>query len=113
MLKETYVRHVETIRQENPEAIFIAVTRGSPRCRYHKWLKTLAPSEQLKDLYKKGMITWNQYIPIFRNEMNNEQSHADMLCVKELAKENDVYLVCFEKEYPCHRFLLMEMIEAI
>jgi uncharacterized protein YeaO (DUF488 family) len=101
------------VKLSNPNAIFIAVTRGSPRFKYNQWLKTLAPSEQLKDIYKKGMITWNQYIPIFRNEMDNIESYADMLCVMELAKNNDVYLVCFEKGYPCHRFLLLEMIEGL
>jgi uncharacterized protein YeaO (DUF488 family) len=113
MLKETYIAKVAQIKSQNPNAIFIAVTRTSPRFKYSKWLRSLAPSSPLLQAYRNGLVKWDNYVGLYKNEMNNEEAHADMLCIKELAKENDVYLVCFEKEYPCHRFLLMEMIEAI
>ncbi len=30
-----------------------------------------------------------------------------------ISMERDVWLVCLEKEYPCHRFLLMQIIEKV
>jgi uncharacterized protein YeaO (DUF488 family) len=112
-LKETYVANVSKLKKQNPSAIFIAVTRTSPRFKYTQWLKSLAPSSILLQAHRNGLLKWEDYVGLYKKEMDNEESKADMQWVKELAKSKDVYLVCFEKAFPCHRFLLMEMIEVI
>lgn len=33
--------------------------------------------------------------------------------IKKLAENKDVYLVCYEKKPPCHRFILIEMIREM
>jgi uncharacterized protein YeaO (DUF488 family) len=110
MLKETYVANVKNMRQLYPNAIFIAVTRGSPRFKYDTWDTCLAPSEQLKNDFKRGVISWDEYVPRFLKEMENSISKNSIGRVKELSLERDVFLVCFEKGKECHRFLLLDMI---
>lgn len=43
--------------------------------------------------------------------MDNPACIAIMREIKKLAEAKDVYLICYEKEYPCHRFLLLDMIK--
>ena len=38
---------------------------------------------------------------------------AELKRLKELATDNDVYLICYEKNYPCHRFILIDLINVL
>lgn len=100
MLKETYL----AIKKNVPkDAIPIVVTRTAG--------SILSPSWILLNDYKEQRITWEQYKERFHNEMDNEPCRAYMKKIKLLAKERDVYLICYEKPpKPCHCFLLLEMI---
>ncbi|MDD3474406.1 MAG: DUF488 family protein [Candidatus Dojkabacteria bacterium] len=103
MLKETYISNIKNL----PKGVLIMkVTRteGHP----------LSPSWNLLNKYKRKEITWDEFIVEFKNEMEScSFCQIMMKNVKELAKSRDVYLCCYEKQYPCHRFLLMDMINKM
>ncbi len=102
MLKETYKANLRNIPKD---AMIIEVTRT----RGH----ILSPSWSLLNDYKLNKITWDQYIIRFKNEMDNESCKRIMKIIKDIAKKQDVYLCCYEKAYPCHRFLLIDMINEM
>lgn len=50
----------------------------------------------------------------FRREiLNNAKAMAKLKEVKELAKNRNVRLICDEKNPPCHRFILMKLLEEL
>lgn len=102
MLKESYLTNIRNLPKD---AIKIVVTRseGHP----------LSPSKELLWDYKKGRINWDQYVERFTQEMHNDICIAEMRKIKWMAKNNDVYLICYEKSGHCHRFLLMDMINKL
>lgn len=71
----------------------------------------LAPSVKLLEDWKKGQISWEEYERRFREEMERPESREK---IEELrnrvgAGEN-IRLICFEKNPPCHRFILRDLI---
>lgn len=48
----------------------------------------------------------------FRREiLNNPKAMAKLKEIKDLAKNRNVRLICYEKNPPCHRFILTKLIE--
>ena len=123
MLSQSYYHIFKKIKQQNPNAIFYAVSRW--KFRYIKadewnnnfiWLKELAPSEELRKDYKEGNIDWDTYKIRFLQEMDNPVSKETMRRIAEEAKVKDVFLFCHcgtkEGEH-CHRFLLIDLINEM
>jgi uncharacterized protein YeaO (DUF488 family) len=102
MLKESYLANARNLPKN---VIKIVVTRSAEHM--------LSPSKKLLWDYKNGRIDWDGYVKTFYREMDNPACVAVMREIKKLANENDVYLLCYEKKYPCHRFLLLDMIEKL
>lgn len=102
MLKESYLANMRNLSKD---AIKIVVTRSAGHM--------LSPSKALLWDYKNGRIDWAEYVKTFYREMDNPACVAVMREIKKLARESDVYLLCYEKEYPCHRFLLLDMIKKL
>jgi hypothetical protein len=102
-LKETYLGNVENVRRADPDTVIIDVTRRAG--------SVLSPSWGMLNEYKAGKMTWDGYISRFLHEMDNPECKTEMLRIGELARTNDVYLVCFERVGNCHRFLLVDMIK--
>ena len=74
----------------------------------------LAPSKKLWNDYKQGKITWYVFENCFLEEiLNNPKALLKLREIAEISKTQDVRLMCYEKSYPCHRFLLMDIIEAL
>jgi uncharacterized protein YeaO (DUF488 family) len=74
----------------------------------------LSASKELLTDYKSGRITWGEFVGRFRNEiLGNPKAVAELKRIKNLSKDTDVYLICYEKNYPCHRFILMDLIHEI
>ena len=72
----------------------------------------LSPSALLLSDYKNGFITWDEYEKRFRKEiLSRLDSRHELERIAGLSKHENVRLLCYEKNPPCHRFLLMEMIE--
>jgi len=115
MLKESYIANWRKIPKD---AIKIRVARPH----------ILSPSEKLLSDYKKyekqylkcymtkqsaRMLAWNNsnYVIRYKNEiMSNPKAIVEIKRIRRLSKEKDVYLLCYEKDYPCHRFILLEII---
>jgi len=104
-LKETYFGNLGNIKKMDPGAVIINVTRRAG--------SILSPSWTLLNAYKAKKIDWDGYISGFMHEMDNPECKAEMLRIGELAKTEDLYLVCFERMGNCHRFLLVDMIKRI
>ena len=102
MLKETYRANLKNILKDS---IIVEVTR----VRGH----ILSPSWKLLNDYEGKKITWDEFVVRFKNEMNNNSCKSEMKKIKEASKSRDIYLTCYEKKYPCHRFILMELINGI
>lgn len=102
MLKESYLANIKNLPAD-AEKIVVTRTAGH----------VLSPSKELLWDYKKGRINWDQYVERFRQEMDNDACIAAMRKIKWEAKTKDIYLICYEKSYPCHRFLLIDMINKL
>lgn len=74
----------------------------------------LAPSKELLRDWKEGEIDWAEYERRFREEiLNNPKAVAKLKEIKKLAEEKDVRLICYEKNPPCHRFILIDLINSL
>lgn len=101
MLKEGYIAK----RNEYPDdEIKVRVARPS----------VLAPSKELLKDWKDGRIDWTEYERRFREEiLNNPKAMAKLREIKRLAETEDVRLICYEKNPPCHRFILIELANTL
>lgn len=100
MLKEGYIANWNNYPKDE---IKVRVARPS----------ILSPSRELLKDYKDNGISWEEYERRFRKEMsNNPKAMEKLRGIKELSKSKDVRLICFEKNYPCHRFILMDLIKG-
>jgi uncharacterized protein YeaO (DUF488 family) len=101
MIKESYI----SIWNKLPtDAIKVRVARPS----------ILSPSKELLYDYKEGKINWREFEVRSRKEiLSNPKAVAELNRLKELSKEKDVYLICYEKNYPCHRFILIDLIKEL
>jgi uncharacterized protein YeaO (DUF488 family) len=101
MIKESYIAMWKKLPVD---AVKVRVARPS----------ILSASKDLLTDYKSGRITWEVFKTRFRKEIHsNPGAVAELHRLKELSKTKDVYLICYEKEYPCHRFILLEMIQEL
>ena len=101
MLKESYISNWKNLPED---AIKIRVARPS----------ILGPSEKLLWDYKNGKINWQEYKIQFRLEIiSNPEAMKELDRISALSKTKDVYLICYEKEYPCHRFILIDIIKEM
>jgi len=92
--------------------VFIVVSRYYPR-----WLRKglifqpeLAPSKELLDYWKKGDISWEEYEKQFREEMKEEKAQESIDGLAWASQYDTFRLLCYEKNRPCHRFILIDLI---
>jgi hypothetical protein len=122
MLRETYFAVAAKVKQANPNAKFYAVALKVPwffdRSMLSGHLTELAPSPTLLAEFKKLEDTigkqkaWSdaKYEERFRRQILDDSKALETL--KKLwleSKEQDVFIICWEKDYPCHRFILLEI----
>lgn len=122
MLKEGYLGGINAgIYPNEEERILVARNRGNDE---------LAPSQELFGTFKgfekhfmgkgysKQKARWEawkvtDFEKRFRREMNNPKSIERMKEIKKMAEKKDVRLICYEKKPPCHRFILMELMNKM
>jgi len=70
----------------------------------------LGPSKGLLEDVKDRKIGWVEYERRFRAEiLANPKALEKLREIKKLAEQKDVRLICYEKNPPCHRFILMDL----
>ena len=105
MLHESYKRNIKKLREVNPniKTIDVTPTSNSP----------LSPSPELGSDYRFKKITWDEFVVIFKEEMNTPTVKALLLGIAKQAVNEEVYLVCYDNTQNCHRFILMDIIEEL
>jgi uncharacterized protein YeaO (DUF488 family) len=74
----------------------------------------LSASKELLNNYKKRRITWQEFEARFGKEIRiNPKTMVELKRIKGLTQEKEVYLICYEKNYPCHRFILIDLINKL
>ena len=72
------------------------------------WLSELSPSEELLGDWKYDRLSWEEYVIQYKIEMDRQLPQR---AIRSLRRDNITYrLMCWEKEPPCHRFILEKMI---
>ncbi|KYK25345.1 hypothetical protein AYK25_09585 [Thermoplasmatales archaeon SM1-50] len=118
MLKESYVAKLKTLPKN---AIKIAVGYPSIFSPSNELLKQF--NEIKNKLMKKGMAesearkkAWQQtdFKQRYQKEINSKPDVITKLKeIKKLAEKEEVYLYCYCGKKPCHRFLLIDMIQKL
>ncbi|MHA1288103.1 MAG: DUF488 family protein, N3 subclade [Candidatus Thorarchaeota archaeon] len=72
----------------------------------------LAPSDELLNDLKNNKITWEEYEQRYREELENSDwaKHSISWIGLKHAQGETMRLLCWEKEPPCHRFILKDII---
>ena len=100
--------------------------RGLPTSRYHVWMPSLGPSEQLLKSVLDGRIDWKTFTRRYREELyldgpidarsetiKNHGQKSTLRLIKALAAKQPVTLMCHcaEDATECHRFLLVKEVQ--
>jgi len=118
MLREGYIAKW---RKYPKDEVKIRVARPSVLAPSKKLLGDFKAAERegkesgLKKLEARK-LAWDKadYERRFRAEiLSNPKALAKLKEIKELAKEKDVRLICYERKPPCHRFILMDLINSL
>jgi len=73
-----------------------------------------SPSRNLLFRFKNGTFSWEEYEKEFREEIYGDfETIKQLQKIKKLSETQDVRLICYEKNPPCHRFILMDIINEI
>lgn len=85
--------------------------RGIKKDRISVWIRDLAPSAQLLKSYNDGRVSWATFVICFKNELwDNRKAREAISDLATRSRNGNVTLLCYEREGPCHRFVLKEMI---
>ena len=64
--------------------------------------------------WNNDRIRWKEYVERYFLQLYHDQRARSLLDeIISLSMERDVWLVGLEKTYPCHRFLLKQIIEKV
>ena len=100
--------------------------RGLSKERYDVWMANLGPSEQLRNKFLAGKITWSQFGARYGRELREDgmvdcrnkkiKNHGQKFTLRllqHLARSQTVTLLCHcaEDEKHCHRHLLKTVLE--
>jgi uncharacterized protein YeaO (DUF488 family) len=100
--------------------------RGLPKDLYHIWMANLGPSEQLRDEFLAGKISWAKYTDRYRKELReggtldrrnrqikNHGQKFTLRLLQHLAESRTLTLLCHcaEDEPHCHRHLLKALLD--
>lgn len=103
------------------------VPRACPRERYHVWMASLGPSEDLLKAFLAGSLSWKEFSRRYEAEIfesapidqhnpriKNHGQKFTLRLLKELAERQPVTLMCScaEDDMECHRHLLKAILES-
>lgn len=109
MIKET---HLSAKRRTIPKGDLIFDISGFGKGR--RSISPLAPSPVLSEDWNNDRIRWKEYVERYFLQLYHDQRAGSLLDeIISLSMERDVWLVGLERDYPCHRFLLKQIIEKV
>lgn len=74
----------------------------------------LAPKKDLFYSRKSKKIGWKEYKKRYKNQiLKDPKAIAALVHLKNLAKDRNVRLICYEVNPPCHRFILLDIIKEL
>jgi uncharacterized protein YeaO (DUF488 family) len=131
-IRRTHIANLRNIRfpteaESKPNARIVGypliVTRSGEHkktSRYRAWFglhsSCLAPSWDLLNEWKSGKITWEEFEQKFRGQINKDLDAIrflrKLLLLSKKVKE-DIYLVCYCKGFPCHTYILLDILEKM
>ena len=109
MIKETYL----AVRKKTvaPGDVVLDISRFRKK---EGEISPLAPSRELLNDWNQDRLMWKDYVERYYQELKErEEASSAIQGIADRAARQDVWLVCMEKEYPCHRFLVKETVERI
>jgi len=104
VIRESYLANM---RRLPPDAMKIVVTAASK--------SPLAPSWSLVKAWhaKPRLLSWQEYQKRYRMEIRKNPAALKLLHkIKTISQHKDVYLICYEKHFPCHRFILLDIVQG-
>jgi len=101
MIYESYIAKIGVV----PKAERFLVNRN----RGHN---ELSPSQPLLKEYKDGKLSWDQFHSRFLSELTDQSWSTLESLAKRSLKEN-ICLICYERDFPCHRFILIELLMGL
>lgn len=88
------------------DIVRIAICRSVPKWFDGYYFKLLAPSWDLLNDYREGIINWEQYTERFNEEtLSQVKAEGVVQQLSAFTHGKDCVLLCYEKEV-CHRFLV-------
>lgn len=109
MIKET---HLSARKRAIPKGNLIFDISGSGKGKLT--ISPLAPSRVLLEDWNNDRIRWKEYVERYFLQLYHDQRAGSLLDeIISLSMERNVWLVGLEKDYPCHRFLLKQIIEKV
>jgi len=98
MIYESYIAKIRDVPKS--ERFLVNRNRGH---------NELSPSESLLKKYKAGGMSWDRFRSRFLRELTPTSWRTLKLLVERSRREN-VCLICYERDFPCHRFILLELL---
>jgi len=109
VIKET---HLSVRKRTIPKGDLIFNISGFGKGR--RSITPLAPGRVLLEDWNNDRIRWKEYVERYFLQLYHDKRAGILLDkITSLSMERDVWLVGLEKDYPCHRFLLQQIIEKI
>jgi uncharacterized protein YeaO (DUF488 family) len=101
MIYESYIAKIEAIPKT--ERFLVNRNRGH---------NELSPNEPLLKEYKAGKLSWGRFRSRFLKELTDE-SWNTLQSLAERSRKENICLICYERDFPCHRFILLELLMGL
>lgn len=95
-----------------PNSVKIRVSLTAPSgVRYDKFCEGLTPGWDLKNQLSNGTIDFREFsIKYLEKISSDDKSKSDIAFIEGILEQGqDVILYCYEKDMPCHRFIIGEL----
>lgn len=111
MLYTTYLANAKKVTVDAKKYLIVRILpKGYKNNNDLIHVPALAPSEKLLFQYKRN-FDWSFYVKQFKFEMEHRPDLKEAIenLYKELEKDQNICLICYEKDYRrCHRFLIAQ-----
>jgi len=80
----------------------------------HRAGSPLSPSFELMDAWSGDDIPWKEFVERYLEEISSRPLANELMKqIIESSQKMDIWILCEEKEYPCHRYLIKYLVERV